>query len=191
MSAGASAGNPVRVAARPRPGAPGGVWLLVAALILSNGLLIWKVRSQAGQIARIFPKISRMGLYALVENPFPLAAGGSVTLGMVPQHYLVIFVFTRYDAPFYTSELEALGNLARARHDIRVFGIMAFASVREARAFGAREGLSFPVLADPVGNRLQAISPPRTPWLYVLDVRHKHLMFGEPPLGRVATGGRS
>ncbi len=171
------------LAARAAAALRSGVWLLVAALVASNGLLLWKVRSYAREVAQVFAPVSRLGLYSLVEEPFPTATGGSVTLGKVPQHYLAICVFTRYDAPFYTSELESLGRLARSRPDIRVFGVMAFASPRHAADFGKRQDLAFQILADPVGGRLQVVSPPRRPWIYVLNVKQKRFLFSEPPAG--------
>lgn len=89
----------------------------VAALLVSNGLLIWKVRSIGGELSRVYQSVNASGLRALVAAPFGATSACAVGADRVHARYLVFFITTRYDAPFYSEEAAGLCD-ARRGHPI-------------------------------------------------------------------------
>jgi peroxiredoxin len=155
--------------------------LCVAALLVSNAALLWKVRKIGGELDRVYRAVSAAGLHSLMDSSLPDAQGGTIRLGGVPAHYLVLFIFTRYDAAFYTGEAAGLDQIARERPDVRVFGLMAFVTAGEALDFARQNHVGYPILLDTDGRRLRSLNLPRTPWKTIIDRDRGRLIYQDPP----------
>ncbi len=158
--------------------------ICVIALIAANAALLWKTQALKADVQRAYGRPSSSAIDWLMDSAFPSAQGGLVVPAHAEGRYLAFYVFTRYDAPFLTAESAALSRVVSRRSDIAVFGIMAYATREQARAFARRNLLLYPLLIDEDGRRLQALSPPRTPWKLVLDrARHRVAFEDAPALG--------
>jgi peroxiredoxin len=155
--------------------------LCVAALLVSNAALLWKVSKLSGELDRVYRAVSPTGLHSLMASSLPDAQGGTIKLGDVATRYLVLFIFTRYDAPHYTGEAAGLDQVARQRPDVSVYGLMAFATADEAQHFARRERISYPILLDADGRSLRRFNLPRTPWKMIIDRDRGILIYQDPP----------
>ncbi|HEX5483684.1 MAG TPA: hypothetical protein VFZ08_13760 [Terriglobia bacterium] len=155
--------------------------ICVVILLSSNGLLIWRTRQMGAELNRVYQPISTTGLHALMMAPLSIPQGGTIMLERVPTHYLVLFIFARYDAPFYANEAVNLNRIVHERPDIAVLGLMAYATPDQALEFVRREGIAYPVAVDTDGRLLRGLNLPRTPWKIVLDYARRKLIYQDPP----------
>lgn len=155
--------------------------LCVAVLLVSNGLLIWRTRQVGAELSRVYQPINALGLEALMASPFSAAQGCTLKPADIPTRYLVFFITTRYDAPFYTDDAAALNQIARERPDTGVFGLMAYATPDEALEFARQDRIAYRMLADADGRILRGLNLPRTPWTIVIDSAQRRLVYQDPP----------
>lgn len=162
--------------------------LCVAALLFSNGLLVWKTHEMRWELSRVYNSVSTVGVHSLMMTSFQGTQNGAIMLHHSCRRYLALFIFTRYDGPFYTDEAVGLNQIVRKRPDIAVFGLMAYATPGEALAFVRQEGLSYPVLADADGSIVHSLDLPRTPWNITFDCARQALVYQGPSVANGVEG---
>jgi hypothetical protein len=133
------------------------------------------------ELSRVYQPINDSGVRSLMMTPLPVAQGGTATLEMSCGHYLALFIFARYDGPFYRDDAVSLDGVASQRPGVHVFGLMAYATPSEALRLVRREGITYPVLADTTGRILRGLNLPRTPWEVVFNCSRRRLLYQDAP----------
>jgi hypothetical protein len=158
------------------------LWVLcVVALLAGNASLIWRNRQMSEELGRVYQPINDSGLRSLMMTSLPVAQGGAAMLEMSCGRYLALFIFARYDGPFYRDDAVSLDGIGSRRPGVHVFGLMAYATPSEALRLARREGITYPVLADTTGRILRGLNLPRTPWEIVFDCSRRRLVYQDAP----------
>lgn len=157
------------------------------ALMLSNSFLLWRDIRLGTELNRAYGPISASRAGFLLESPYPVAQRGEDVIGRAPGRYAVVYMLTRFDAPFASADASDLRTIVRSRADVSAFVVLAYAHQAMADRFASQNHLDCPVLEDADGSRLQTLDPPRTPWWLVFDLATRELLCQDGP----AAGGRA
>jgi hypothetical protein len=154
--------------------------ICVAMLILSNGVLIWKTRQLSGALNRVNPSVRIAGVEQMMMKSFQSSQGGTTMLHHSCGRYLALFVFTRYDGPFYSDEALGLNQIVRDRPDIAVFGLMAYGAPDDVREFVSQQRIFYPVLVDTDGSAVRGLDLPRIPSNFIFDCSQQRILYQGP-----------
>jgi len=153
----------------------------IILLLLCNGFLLWKV-SEARKVFRYGQPGARVeGVRSLVSHSVKSSTDKPIILNRVGAPYLVLFVFTGQDCPACLEELNDLQRLGQTRTDLRVFGLMSYASADELRQTQRNFQITFPLLEDEDGRLLRDLHPPATPWKILIWTTGNRIMYEDPP----------
>lgn len=162
--------------------------ICVGMLLVTNSFLIWRTREMHQELTEIYASVTPSSFDSLLMEPLQGSQSGTIMLHHACRRYLALFIFVRYDGPFYTDEVRGLNRVALNRPDIGVYGLMAYATPDEAREFVRREGISYPMLVDTDGRLLRGLGLPRTPWNVTFDCARRQLVYQGPSTANGAEG---
>jgi len=167
---------------RQTPGLETRAYLVFCIVLLGAvGVLLWRLRLLQHEVDLRPAGAEPLAVAALLDRPLPSVDGREIQLSKLRARGLVLFIFTAADCTACLPELEALRRIAETRRDLSVVGLMAYASLDEARQTERNFGVRFPLLLDATGERVRSLHLPKTPWKVVVDLRERRIALQDPP----------